>query len=334
MQNTSATEINRSAIPLESGCAIISGNGRSGSNRLLDILDLHPNTVCRNEVNEIPGGAFYGIGGELFELSATALQELQTAIQSGKSRRSSRDRADYYHKAFLKKPARKILLPLSKKKIRNTLHALNMMPNIHEWKIPKALANTSELNKSTLVLKLNSCPEWARALSKTESQPYIIHNIRNPNQYLRSWYNRFIRAGAGSSSFEENFNDIPEILAHFKQSGAERLRAPNLTNIVEAEIWRWRFINEQIMSISDVSQKYLLVKYDEVEHDPSGTADRVHKFIGLEMDVRARTKSVRMPNKLFSEKHKHKLDESLSGFLLDRVLEGSPLKPLFSKEQH
>ncbi len=45
---------------------LISGKGRSGSNRLLDIFDASRETACRSEVNEIPGSAFHGIGGTLF----------------------------------------------------------------------------------------------------------------------------------------------------------------------------------------------------------------------------------------------------------------------------
>jgi hypothetical protein len=42
---------------------VIAGSGRSGTNRLLDAFDLHPETVCRSEPEEMIGGDFRTLPG-------------------------------------------------------------------------------------------------------------------------------------------------------------------------------------------------------------------------------------------------------------------------------
>ena len=310
---------------------IISGKGRSGSNRLLDILDASPLTTCRNEVNEIEGSNFFGINGELFgaDLEWDQLEKLQSAIANASKRRSVRDRFDQVDKAFLNTFGKRMLVPMSKTKARKAFHRVGVMQDPNEWRFPDLGLKSALMPQTRLVLKLNSCPGWTVALVKQDPECLVIHNIRHPAQYLQSWYNRFIHRRTGTASFEENFKDVPKILGYFNRSYAEDLRQPTPENLIEVELWRWRFVNEKLRTLSVKPDQYLLVRYDDVQNDVLSTAERIFGFSRVPLDEKTILRIKDMRNTLFAKPHTTSLDPTLVNRLIDKVLEDSSLRELY-----
>ncbi|WP_245243000.1 sulfotransferase domain-containing protein [Pararhodobacter sp. SW119] len=309
---------------------LIAGMGRSGSNRLLDILDTSRRTVCRNEVDEILGSSFGGIGATLFpeDFGPRQLAALQDAISGAALRRSARDRLDQTDKDYLTGTGRRVLPVLGKTRVRRLLGPLGLLDGQDEWRVPSPLLAESRLPDARLVLKLNGTPAWAAALAQADPGCRILHNIRAPAAYLQSWYNRFIRNGVGTASFEANFRDVPRILAHFGRHDADRLAEPVEANLVEVELWRWRYINESLQSLAAHSDRYLLLTYSEIEADLPGSAKRVFDFTELPLDPVEEIRIRSLKNVLFREPHKTSLDAALCDRLVCTVLEDSPLRSL------
>jgi hypothetical protein len=311
---------------------LISGKGRSGSNRLLDILDASGLTVCRSEVNEIPGSAFSDIGGELFpdDIGPEQLTALRDAISGAVARRSVRDRLGQTDKEYLSAAGRAVLPAFAKPRLRPVLGTLGLLDDEHEWRLPTMFLDGNKISDARLVLKLNSAPSWAAVLAQADDRCRILHNIRHPAEYLQSWYNRFIRNGVGTSSFEANFQDVPRMLAHFGRDDADRLAEPTDENLIEVELWRWRYVNESLQSLASRSSQYLLMTYSEIEDDLLGSARKVFAFADLPIGSREEARIHSMKNVLFGKPHVTKLDPALCDRLIAKVLGDSPLGALTS----
>lgn len=309
---------------------LISGKGRSGSNRLLDMLDTSRLTVCRNEVNAIPGSDFARVGGELFpeDFGSVHLSALRDAISRADVRRSARDRLSQVDKEYLSVVGRAGLGITGKHRLRRVLSVTGLIDDPGEWDLPDLFLNKDRMSHVRLVLKLNSCPAWAMALGKEDERCKILHNIRDPFEYLQSWYNRFIKKHAGTSSFESRFEDVPRLLAHFGRDDADRLRQPTEENLVEVELWRWRYINERLQSLAPLAGRYLLITYPEMEADIVGAAKKVFDFADLPFGHQEEMRVTTMRNVLFQTPHSASLDPELCENLVSKILEDSPLRPL------
>jgi hypothetical protein len=160
------------------------------------MLDTSRLTVCRNEVNAIPGSDFARVGGELFpeDFGSVHLSALRDAISRADVRRSARDRLSQVDKEYLSVVGRAGLGITGKHRLRRVLSVTGLIDDPGEWDLPDLFLNKDRMSHVRLVLKLNSCPAWAMALGKEDERCKILHNIRDPFEYLQSWYNRFIKS--------------------------------------------------------------------------------------------------------------------------------------------
>lgn len=307
---------------------LIAGNGRSGSNRLLDILDQSPRTVCRNEMNAVMGGEFNEIGGLLFleDMTDARAQKLNGAIGRAKRRRSERDRAakvvkDHYRKQWL---GDVIHLAMSKSKLRAAMARTPLLKSDQEWNVPTLITDPKKLAEAILVLKLNAGPAWAVYLHQKDPEARIIHNIRDPRAYLNSWYNRFA-ADKDAAHFEKHFRDIPRIFAHFDSGDYGRLRDFSQESRMEIELWRWRYTNEILHTALLGSDRAMTITYKAIDKDPVGAAEQIYAVAGLELNDQTRKMVKSMRNTLFAKKHSIKLENDHIDAMIERVLDGSPL---------
>lgn len=322
--------MDRDSEPVAGSCLIIAGNGRSGSNRLLDFLDKSTLTICRNEPNKIVGGEFFDIGHEYLAqgFKHDQLDQLLLALHRATIRRSSRDRLDFKNKTYINRSG-KVLLPLmEKQKIRQLLMGLSIIQDQNEWTLHHSFMKPEIFPQSLLVLKLIACPVWAKALIKKSPHIRILHNIRNPIEYLNSWYNRFILNGVGYKSFKQNFSDMPKIFEYFGKPIPTGLDSVTVENLVEVELWRWRYVNEFIYNHAGCSDRYLMVTYADIEHDPKVVLKKVYDFANLTLDDKMLESVHSMKNKLFSKPHTDRLDQALCARLLGKVMTGSTLNTL------
>ena len=308
---------------------MISGKGRSGSNRLLDILDLSEITACRNEPDEADGGWLSGFGFQLFDdqLQKPDVVELHRELIAAGHIRSDRDRFNRSEKQFLT-PIGKSLLPvMARRKLRTLAHCAGLMRNPLEWKLPQAAIND---NPILPILKLNARPIWAEQVAKIDPGLRVVHNIRQPWKYLNSWYNRFIaNQDTLAASFTEHFADVPLLLEYYGRNDSARLREGNIENIVEVELWRWRYVNERLMKLDTENARYLMVTYEDIDAHPVSAAHQIYEFLDLDISPKVEEGIANLKNTLFAEPHKNNLDADLVSKLMTRVLAQSPLDQAF-----
>lgn len=319
------------AYPPLNRFVLISGNGRSGSNRLLDILDRSAFTACRNEMNEVPGAQFHGITSELFADGFTAEQKarLDQAVAQARLRRSNQDRPTKVDKDYITSRGLEARWnwALSKDRLRMALAKTPLLESPQEWQIPTVFADHAKLKKALLVLKLNGGPAWTTYLHDASPDAHIIHNIRDPRAYLNSWYNRFAKE-MDRTHFQEHFPDLPKIFAYFGKEGAERLNDFSKESLMEIELWRWRYTNEMIHTELGGSDRAITVTYADVDADPGAAAEKIYAFAGLDFNDQVAELVQTMRNTLFAKKHSVKLENETIDRLVDKVLDGSPLRDI------
>lgn len=312
---------------------IISGNGRSGSNRLLDMLDHSPMTACRNEMNGVIGGDFYEpeIGAKLFrdDLTPEREKKLSYAVSRAKMRRSDADRPPQVPKHHFRPKwlAEKIHWATSKDKLRHVMGKTPLLDNAFEWNLSGLYTDLETLEQATLVLKLNGGPSWTLFLHESDPNARIIHNVRDPRAYLKSWYNRFA-VEMDKDHFEHHFPDVPRILTYFGRDDAERLRDFSKDSLMEIELWRWRYTNETLYTALSESDRAMTITYGDIDADAAAAAQKVYDFAGLEFNDQVATLVQSMRNTLFAKKHEIALEDQKLDDLVDNVLEGSPLRDL------
>ena len=307
---------------------VISGNGRSGSNRLLDILDRSPTTVCRSEANAVNRGDLAGIGGTFFQsdLTPDRQKRLAQALHNARFFRSERDRPTpvakhYYRPQWL---AKRWELLLTKNKLRGAIARTPLLSNRDEWTQPAIYTDREALNQALLVLKLNQSPAWTVHWHDNSLQARIIHNIRNPQDFLTSWFNRFAN-NVGPAHFERHFPEFERVLQFFGRDDANRMREATTENLLERELWRWRYNNELMYTHMAGSDRALVLTYKEIDGDPLQSAERVYDFAGIPFSSNVSDRVTSMRNTLFADKHTQTVDTEVLKKLIETVLKDSPL---------
>ena len=307
---------------------LITGNGRSGSNRLLDILDHSPDTACRNEMNGVVHGDFGTIGGMLFtdDLTPDRKAKLDQAVARAGLRRSDRDRPPQVKKSYFRPHIISDAMhwATSKDRVRFALARTPLLAAHDEWDLPGWYTDQTKLAKALGVLKLNAGPAWTLHLHATHPNARIIHNLRRPHSYLNSWYNRFAKT-EGPAHFEKFWSDVPRIFAHFGRDDYERLHDFSKESVMEIELWRWRYTNETLHQALKGSDRAITITYADIDDDPGAAAEKVYTFAGLPFNAAVSELVQNMRNTLFAKKHTVKLEDTLIDTLVSDVLTDSAL---------
>jgi hypothetical protein len=302
------------------------GSGRSGSNRILDIFDCSQQTICRNEVNGDIKGHFGNLPGARFsdEMTSELVQKIKIATARAATRRSKRDRFDRPKKIFFNPSARIWIKIASSTKLRNFGAELNIVENPEEFNVPNFCLRQADLDDAILVFKLHGCQAWLEAFGSDGMQMKIVHNIRNPIDFLNSWYNRWA-LNTNKVSFEKNFYHVPKILSYFGKNHATRLADLSKESLLEIELWRWRYLNERLFNTYSQSPEYKLISYNDVDEDIITSAQSLFNFANIKITPGLLETVGSLENTLFTRKHTEKLDPQLCEKLVDRVLDGSSL---------
>lgn len=310
---------------------LICGKGRSGSNRLLDAFDRHEGTICRSELNAVQGGDFNRLRPGMFEedLTEADMESWRRAVTRARFRQSGRDRFDQGDKSWangMMGPANRVL---SRPRLRRAMAKALPGFDAHEWNRPGFTYDRTRAEAALLALKILSWPGYAVKMHDADPGMLVVHNIRHPSKYLDSWMNRFVERHheAHHEVFEKQKAELGRQMAYFGRDAAT-LETFSEENFIEGELWRWRFINENLHDRLSGSDRYRVISYEAYEADPVGRMREMFAYAGLPFEDRHAEGLKGMSNKLFAAPHGTRLDPDLSARLIDKVLEGSPLLSL------
>jgi len=201
---------------------------------------------------------------------------------------------------------------------------------VQEWGLPGLYVDRARLAGTLLVLK-GFRPGLIRRLHDTDPRVRVVHNIRRPEAYLRSWYNRFALGRDPGAVLARQRGGLERLRPVFG-IGPERLDPDPLTAMLEAQLWQWRYRNETLVAALGDSPRYTVSHYDRAEADPVGEARRLYAFAGLDWDAATAARVSAMRNTLFARPHRQSLDAARLARAVERALADSPLRAMLGAD--
>jgi hypothetical protein len=301
--------------------AFILGMGRSGTNFLLDLLDLSERTHCRNEPDELPGGSLapwsqWKIHSSRRE-GLSHWEDLSRAVSCG----GDRDRPTPPWKSWLRQYSSVPAQALSKSALRKLLPGLGSA----EFRWPHSLVRQEALASSLHIFKINAAPSVAELFLQESAHshdrsPRIIHIVRNPAGFLRSWRRRWLAKHDDAEVLQSNRARIQEVLANDPDGGAF-MAAIDEPDVFESELLFWRYCTQRIREAGRDNERYIEVSYDELASSPIDSLQGIFKGLDLPwtQEVNERVVQMTASSVAIASAFQAELDEE-SRAMLERTL--------------
>lgn len=265
--------------------ALVSGHGRSGTNWLLDLFDLSPQTFCRNEPAGIKDSPLKGLEhdrwvkrkdqsglskgwDEVVRWTATHMGEQDRRIIMPKNHmyQISRDLGLY----------RLVRGPRYRAALRVVLRSLRG----GEWPPPSFVFNPKRLAEALAVLKLVSSPGWSDFVLRYRPGVHLFHIFRHPGGYLHSWSNRY-----RSTQDERTVHSLNRLrlqdVANEQPEWAERFGDIAAMSTEESELWFWCYATETIDRAGENKPAYHRIIYEQLTSDPVAIVRHCYEVCGL-----------------------------------------------------
>ena len=311
---------------------VIAGHGRSGSNRLLDILDCHPNTFCRNEPNEIAGSAFLDLPNGFFPSgNADFVDQWQKAVERARFEVSGRDRLGTIPKNFHASPASRLLgrYILAKRRLRQNLGLFMPDWRRETWSASSGYADREKLAGATPVFKILLSQGWLLDALPHEPSLRVILNIREPRAFLRSWFYRYVDAVGRDQVHHDNMRTMTQILDHFGVDDPG-ISTFNDANLLKSELWRWRYVNEPLFVAFRDHPQFMVATYEEMDADLAAVSARCLAFCDLEVTPSISAEIAQLKNSLFPDKPRDLEADDIVDDIVSKVLTDSPLPEIWT----
>lgn len=308
---------------------IVAGHGRSGTNLALNLLDCSVQTVCRNEPNEIRG-IFDPLGDGYFppQDPESDARLLSDTLNKARFLNSRRDNPNYAHKPYI----RNADLLRFYVRVRNRLsrHA----PEERERKLPGLLYNYPELDACLPVFKILLWPGRIAATHAHLTGQRVIHVVRDPATFLKSWFTRYVQETAGDPAqvFQDNLPSLQRILPAYGKDPA-RIDTFSEKALLESELWRWRYMNETLYAALNRSERYMHVLYQDLVSEPEQCAKKMMTFCELQADPALGSRISRTEN-IFRPSNSTPPDAGMVAEVVETVMSGSRLSELFQGQQN
>lgn len=278
---------------------------------------MHDRTLCRSEV--------HALDGDFGQLPVTTSQDAlpadfndqwSAAVASSIGKMSRRDRMKVDGKSYLNLAARVVVPVLGKTRLRKVV----LVGDPDEWTIPRICMRPNVT--IVPVFKIMSRPSWLLRSHPVLSDQIVIHTLRNPADYLNSWWKRWaLKIGP-----EEVYRRVCALAAPiYEQNAWPALPEEySIENLVRAQLSLWRRSNGLVSQLSE-SPRYGLFRYEGVSSDPTGEAARIYDLAGLEFDDEIRQYVAAMRNTLFKKIDTPSLDPDMIRSAMEDVLSDCPL---------
>jgi len=289
---------------------VLAGMGRSGTNYLLDLLDLSSTTICRNEPDEILGSQFCNLNYKNATHSSEIPTEFKEAwlntLNDERSAFSIRDRKFGCNKDFIKSAWGNAFASwlLSGQGKRNVLKWIWPSLSGVRYSLPHLLIDDNKLKDATLVIKSNMKLGWMLYLVDREPSVSVFHIIRHPAGYFSSMKHRYI-AKVGEEAARKGAIERLESIAVNDPNWRKKFNSfgsISQMSMVELSICWWWCFNETLYLAAKNNDQYLSMRFEDVVSDPLLYAENIYLHAGIE-DV---TESLKRAEKLEHQDWKSK----------------------------
>ena len=267
-----------------SGYAVITGNGRSGTNWLETILDASPQTHCRSEPYGIPSSPFNRIP-QVWKVGASEpdMERLwDEVVHWSRSRIGQGDHAFTSPKLYVHELARiaGISRLIAHSKSRRVIAAAQPSLRLGEWRMPWWIGSQRLLEQAYPVFKINLDRRMLSWILKHRPQARILHIVRHPCGRLNSWLSRFV-AGRNIDDILAVRKDRLHKIGDAEHGWRAKFGDIETMSLVECEVWFWRYLNESVYAAGHDHAAYSRLVYEEIVEAPIPNARRAYEFCGL-----------------------------------------------------
>jgi hypothetical protein len=271
-----------------SGYAVITGNGRSGTNWLETILHASPLTHCRSEPYGIPSSPF-NQHPQVWKTGKPTpdMERLwDEVVVWSRSHIGHGDHAFTSPKRHVHPLAQRsgIARLIAHSKSRRLLALVQPSLGHGECQMPWWLGSQSRLEQAYAVFKINVDRHMAAWILSNRPQARILHMIRHPCGRLNSWLSRYV-AGRNSDDILEVRKDRLRKLGDAEPTWKEKFGDVEAMGLVECEVWFWRYLNESVYAAASGHAGYLRLIYEELVEAPLANARKAYDFCGLPWDA-------------------------------------------------
>lgn len=321
--------------------AIVTGQGRSGSNWVLDMLDASRETICRNEPNVVHGSPFENLTPLWRMVDDACTLDMQWDSVAERTCRSlgDRDHRIVVNKNYLHTWAHRAGLPplMARPKIR-TILARTVLPRLgeHNWTLPRVFGSQERLGEAYGIIKVNRVPQLVHwALDNRPDVP-VVNIVRHPGGRHASYLRRFLSDRDAEIELGRVQATLRQIAADDEQ-WAQRFGDIDALGVAGSQTWLWRFVNETIADAGAGKAMYKQVVFERMVADPVLYAQQIYDLLGLDWTpeveasvVRGRTTSVwgRVDPDAVADAWRDTLERSDID-VIEEILSSSPLASLW-----
>lgn len=245
---------------------IVTGSGRSGTKWILHILDLHPDTHCRNEPHRLDRG-----------LLRPELAAWEDSVRRACSRYGPWDAPLLVAKGHIHPWARAV--GLDRLMFRRKFRRLTGLG--HEWALPWWVGSPEKLRQATHILKVINARAMAVWLLENRPDVPLIHLVRHPGGMLNSWLHRYV----GARDPNEVLKAQHAIAAQVAESDAGFARLmgdPERLSLPAAKLWAWCYAQVSISRAGDGKGSYMRVVYEDLVANTAPIMRQAFTHFGLQ----------------------------------------------------
>ena len=317
--------------------ALLVGQGRSGTNYLLELLDQSPATHCRNEPDQLEGAALGRFRRARFFLDEPERdlleREWDDAVAEAASSMGPRDHVVPGAKDWLYALGRRpgFFWLRMRYLLSHRFGGSGKPMDGREIRFPAWMAKRAELEGAFHVFKLNAASGLAEFVLARRPEARTLHIVRHPGGFAKSWWKRWVlgeghqqRGAAGKDELQDA--DRLRALASRDPEWARLMGDVESMSALEAELWWWRYCNERVHELGRGSDAYRLVVFEELTAHPVEVARGVYEFCGIPYGREVETRVGALSRGSRGIAHAWREDlEPEARETVERVLDGSPM---------
>ncbi len=276
---------------MERKYGLILGQGRSGTNWLLDCLDASPRTFCRNEPNECipsfmdPLPNHWRIGAD----GARLAHRWDQVAEATATHMGERDHRLNHPKTFVRPLAQRLgVAQLSARpKIRKVASRLIWSWADGEWRMPRWVGRLDQPD-TLAVFKIVQGYNWATWVLDNRPDVPVVQVVRHPGGRHESFLRRYVATTDAEVVRKHKITQLRQLAS--EKGLAERMGPLDELTLEEAETWFGVYQMEVFEQRAANSPMYLRITYEDMVADPITALERVfdHFELPLTQDIRNR----------------------------------------------
>lgn len=272
--------------------ALIIGNGRSGTNWLLSMLDASPKTHCRNEPHDIVTSPFHNLpSAQTLQADPNEMAErwehFTTWTGTHMGERDHRIKFSKHHVYPLSQRLGVAYWPV-RPKIRTALKLFHPSLRQGEWHMPWWIGSQRQLEQSYAIFKINDFRAWyTRWLLQERPQVPVVHLARHPGGQLNSGIKRFFSELSEPELAQEEqlYKGILKTAVALEPQWQDVFGNIDKMELIEAVAWFWRYNNEAIFESGKHYDNYMFITYEQLITDPISYAKRLYQHCNLDWNA-------------------------------------------------